>query len=355
MHILLSFTSLSFPLSFSNPNLIVKKKEMSTDTGSPNLAIDMERILSEIDEEVKLIEYGMKKLPGFDAAEIVQLRKNMVKERVGKAMEEKRKASRNVLEELSHLPHEVLERKEWLKDRLTYLEMWEEVKQAQKEDPTGWETTVRDTFIAQAKNGSLSFLSVIIGMHLMFCDDGSWGRTSLLHLLVMRHSSERLKIYNWEVLEGAPKGSVELHGQRLATLECPLFPWTTPEFQELNLKILSGTRLNGGEPQADLIDSLFQPEDSVLLEGAGCLPVLDANGQETGYLVDTTQVEAALNLIWERIDKSDAVVVKAVKDIRTLINARRRDKKRARRGKGNRHYGGGTTVGDDTFQEGAQQ
>jgi len=45
-----------------------------------------------------------------------------------------------------------LARKEWLKDRLTYLEMWRDVKESQKANPEEWEREVRETFIAQAES-----------------------------------------------------------------------------------------------------------------------------------------------------------------------------------------------------------
>lgn len=192
-----------------------------------------------------------------------------------------------------------LKRQPWLKDMLNQRDLWKRHEAAVMSDPAAWESDVTNTFLAKAAAGSLSPLLTLIGQYLLFSTDKERGRRHLLEILYKQPASTRLKIHNWAVLTTAPVGTDLVLGEKVEHLSVPLFPWGDVRLQELNAKILDLVdACEGGSLTEDTqLRKMFTTDDQVLrgslLSGGGVKPVLDPQGQPTGYVIDTQDIEDA--------------------------------------------------------------
>eukprot|EP00796_Vickermania_ingenoplastis_P010629 gene10628-biopygen7590 len=206
---------------------------------------------------------------------------------------------------------EEIKRQPWLKELLNQRDLWRRHTAAVSADEKAWEEDVVATFLAKASGGQLSPLLTIIGQYLLFSADKEVGRRYLLEILFKQPASIRLKVHNWAVLETAPVGTALVMGPKVEHLPVPLFPWQDAKLKELNAKILdlADTCEGGSLAEDDELRKLFAPEDKVLpgslLSGGGIKHVLDPQGNQTGYVIDTTDIEEAFNGLKEALQCGD--------------------------------------------------
>lgn len=211
-------------------------------------------------------------------------------QRINKEEQEKDKLSAETF-----LPEEIA-REPFLKEILNQQDFWKRHKATVAQDPEAWEKRVRDMFIAKSKAGGLSPLLVLIGHYLFFSSDYTESRRHLIEILFLQAADQRLKIHNWLVLGAAPKGTTLTFGKKIENLSFPLFPFGTPDLEQLNSMILDEPSSHfcvGGNSTCKSVHAMYQNDNQVLMGGSGPFPVVDGKRVESGYYGDMEPVHNA--------------------------------------------------------------
>jgi hypothetical protein len=153
---------------------------------------------------------------------------------------------------------------------------------------------LRMTFIASAKAGLLTEVEAAVCHHLLFHDDGDFGRFFLASLMLHVPSVDRAPIHNWFVASTMSQARKEAHGSAIANLGVTLFP-DVPELSALNSRLMAAQNPVGGDANRTDIFREEQPRD---VEGGGSLPIINNNGQ---HYLETTPLENAFQALSNQI------------------------------------------------------
>ena len=195
---------------------------------------------------------------------------------------------------------------------------------------------LRSTFLVNCKAHNLGPMEIIAGQWTLFTTDKKLGAYLYATILLHPMQSERVRMHNWYMTKDKPEHWLNSFGPVIARLTVPLFPFH-PECESLNNILLNNpdilnnddsSALSGGQAPSKPrlphdIAKLYRFADPLV--GGGFLPVLDAQGQQTG-IVDTTSFEAwVAKLCDERATKTEAEVTRALTSIyngKTALHAR---------------------------------
>jgi len=138
-----------------------------------------------------------------------------------------------------------------------------------------------------ARNGGISKEDAITLMYLLYANEE--GRLFLAHLILQKSERERVQLHNWFVAKHAGNAFTEANGERLASLELPLFP---PEFTAINTRLLASVGTQGGGNTA-IGRSIYREKPlRVGLEGGDCYLPVQVAPDGTQY-VDASAIESA--------------------------------------------------------------
>lgn len=198
-------------------------------------------------------------------------------------------------------------------------------------DPDAWEKTMRDNFTSKAHEKILSPFETIVGLYLLFGEDYAVSRRHLIALLFQEDASHLVEYHNWEVATSyADPAFVETNGERIVSLSCPLFPPKNEVLQGLNtamLNIAAAAPISGGGKVArrrtnieeDLWHFFSKNRSGELLGGAYALNVLDPSGQPTGYYVDCSQMEQAIDFLQANLESADTNLLTELRSLKDAL------------------------------------
>ena len=184
---------------------------------------------------------------------------------------------------------------------------------------------LRSTFLVNCKAHNLGPMEIIAGQWTLFTTDKKLGAYLYATILLHPMQSERVRMHNWYMTQDKPEHWLNSFGPVISRLTVPLFPFH-PDCESLNNILLNDPDLNntdssaisGGRAPSKTrlpapIAKLYRFADPLV--GGGFLPVLDAQGQQTG-IVDTSSFEAWVSkLCDERATKTEEEVSRALTSI----------------------------------------
>jgi hypothetical protein len=170
------------------------------------------------------------------------------------------------------------------------------------EKPDAWEALQKE-FTGRAKLGILSETEVLLGSHVLFCNDLDREAYALMAmLLTIPPGEQRLAFHNWSVAQTMSDTRKIAHGPEIAALKAPLFP-ETAELEVVNSKLFAtqAQGITGGEAMYSQHVGLFTNKqrlpEKVLVKGGGnalpsgfCLPV--QHDSEGRYFIDAAPILA---------------------------------------------------------------
>lgn len=161
-----------------------------------------------------------------------------------------------------------------------------------------------------------------LGQGLLFVADKDQGRRHLLELFFMQDEEKRMPAHNWYVLSQAPPRTNTQHGEKVARLSVPLYPFDEAfhDLKEQNAKILNvvqGEQLKGGAPKRnqEKLKELFYMESQTLLGGAAPLQVVDKDGNLQPFFVNVQEIEDALVGVAQACNSTDEQLLGMVRQL----------------------------------------